>query len=1263
MATNAQNVVGVVSATQGEVFARGADGKTRRLAIGDKVYEGDVIVTAAGSSADITPIDGPVLQIAEQQTVAIDTLVLGVEDASAHSLSPLGSTLAETVLQGGVLPGSGLDVNALVEADSTAAGLDGGNADEGGTSFVNLLRIVENVPAAAYDFPVNPPGEPLQIAGGAAAPTTPSNKPEAGDTKVAVDEDSLKGGIDGGIDDIGLNVDRIASGTLAYSFGPDGPASSGALVWTGLSGSLSSHGHALSTDISADGLTLAAFYLDGESRVTVFQATIDDVATGKFTVILSRPVDHAPGQNENDLVLNLGFQVKDATGDPANGNVLVTIDDDTPVYGSSESEGAPPAGTITLAVEEDSVLGKPGNDEADGLAASASGNVIGDSNIAWGADGFGALTAVSVASAAYAISAGGSVTVYFDADGQVVNGAAASAANLVVRSDGTYTFTVTGAMNNTGANADTFHLPVISVTAEDYDHDPINITLKVNIQDDVPVEITSELVSVREAGLLAGRGAGESAGSASGVAGTEQGGTIADNLGWGADGFGKVSGISWNEGGASHSMSIAAGEHSLTVYLDASGAVLSDATGAAASLVVRDDGTYTLKVIDNLLVTGAGLSRDFSFVAEDGDGDAASVPLNITIVDDAPTTIAGETATVYEAGLAARSGEPAGSNPSLSVKYGGTVEDNAGWGADGFGQVTGVSWTGGSSTIASGEQSTTIYFDASGAVQTSPIGAAANLIVYANGSYALTLTDNLLVSGSELTKQLTIQAEDADGDKANIDLTVKVVNDKPAVDVTRAETYTLTITNEDQASSARMHSSFGYYFMENGKPVSGVVVWDNVQGASMPTSVTLVGVTENEIGFFIIPDGDNLNSSLTAGAAVTFRPDGDGWQAVLESTGQPLIGEDAKVLFDRAEFNADRQHHAEDNSTSGKLNWEDRVPTNPLYDGDYNDVNIDVQSSYLPFLKTENEDVDSTSGRADQTSASFASLFSTTYLPGADGLSGAGTPSYKLRVVTATDSGLVVGSGEHIFLYQEGDFVTGRVGSGSGDLVFRIGVDSTGTVTLTQMIDIGFTGSETKALALEAVKLSCTVVVTDSDGDPASDTHTIDIGSAFHFSEAVSVAAVAGGEQTTNDFIVGSADNDILTGGDGNDLLYARAGNDVIHGGAGNDTLIGGAGSDLLYGGAGADVFKWALSDAGTTASPAIDLVKDFGTGDTLSIGDLLSNPGTVLDVRVGAADTTIHITNAATHVDQTILLENYHDASADLIKAGLENSAKFSAG
>jgi hypothetical protein len=90
MATNGQpTAVGVVSAAQGEVFAKGADGQMRRLNVGDTVFEGDVIITANGSSAEITAFTGSILNVAEQQTVSLDgQVVANAPDATAGAIDP-----------------------------------------------------------------------------------------------------------------------------------------------------------------------------------------------------------------------------------------------------------------------------------------------------------------------------------------------------------------------------------------------------------------------------------------------------------------------------------------------------------------------------------------------------------------------------------------------------------------------------------------------------------------------------------------------------------------------------------------------------------------------------------------------------------------------------------------------------------------------------------------------------------------------------------------------------------------------------------------------------------------------------------------------------------------------------------------------------------------------------------------------------------------------------------------------------------------------
>jgi cell division septal protein FtsQ len=164
MATNGQpTAVGIVSAAHGEVFAKGEDGQMRRLNVGDTVFEGDVIVTANGSSAEITAFSGSILNVAEQQTVSVNgEVVANVPDATAGAVDPLSVAEAATVIQQDPAAAA-LDANLLLEEEAAAAGLDGGDA--GGGDFVDLARVVETAGGASYDFPTNPEGTPPTIDG------------------------------------------------------------------------------------------------------------------------------------------------------------------------------------------------------------------------------------------------------------------------------------------------------------------------------------------------------------------------------------------------------------------------------------------------------------------------------------------------------------------------------------------------------------------------------------------------------------------------------------------------------------------------------------------------------------------------------------------------------------------------------------------------------------------------------------------------------------------------------------------------------------------------------------------------------------------------------------------------------------------------------------------------------------------------------------------------------------------------------------------
>ncbi|WP_439546590.1 beta strand repeat-containing protein [Sandarakinorhabdus sp.] len=89
-----------------------------------------------------------------------------------------------------------------------------------------------------------------------------------------------------------------------------------------------------------------------------------------------------------------------------------------------------------------------------------------------------------------------------------------------------------------------------------------------------------------------------------------------------------------------------------------------------------------------------------------------------------------------------------------------------------------------------------------------------------------------------------------------------------------------------------------------------------------------------------------------------------------------------------------------------------------------------------------------------------------------------------------------------------------------------------------------------------------------------------------------------------------------FNGNTGNDSFIGGAGNDTLSGGGGNDTLNGGAGQDRLTGGDGADVFRFAFGQSDFN-NP--DVITDFGTGDTIDVGDPLVKFS--IDVDPGAGD------------------------------------------
>ena len=89
---------GIVKTITGIVSARTSDGQVRQLAVGDVIYEYDIIETAAGSELTIELDDGRILNLAENSQSVIDESVVAVvnpQDAIVAEVQELQAALEE----------------------------------------------------------------------------------------------------------------------------------------------------------------------------------------------------------------------------------------------------------------------------------------------------------------------------------------------------------------------------------------------------------------------------------------------------------------------------------------------------------------------------------------------------------------------------------------------------------------------------------------------------------------------------------------------------------------------------------------------------------------------------------------------------------------------------------------------------------------------------------------------------------------------------------------------------------------------------------------------------------------------------------------------------------------------------------------------------------------------------------------------------------------------------------------------------------------
>ncbi|EGR0317192.1 retention module-containing protein [Vibrio cholerae] len=565
---------------------------------------------------------------------------------------------------------------------------------------------------------------------------------------------------------IGGGASLVADGNFTTTQGSDGVVSYRLDSLTDAVAGITSGGVAvtLSESVDANGNYTYTATAGGEP---VFTLLLNQDGSYRFT--LQGSLDHA--LNSDELLVNFTVVATDFDGDTASITLPVTIYDDKPINPVAEA----------LSVHED--------DLATGTAQSKESTTAnGQFTTTQGADGIAHYRIdTSTSSETGLTSQGqpvvwGSPSITTTSSGQVytyegtANGAVIF--TLVLRADGSYSFTLNGAVDHP-VNADelTLNIPVL---VQDRDGDTASVTLPVTIHDDKPINPVAEALSVHEDDLT------------SGTAQTKE--STTDNgqftITQGADGIAHYridTSTSSETGLTSQGQPVVWGAPSITTT--SSGQVYTyegTANGAVIfTLVLRADGSYsfTLNGAVDHPVNADELTLNIPVLVQDRDGDTAPVTLPVTIYDDKPINPVAEALSVHEDDLASgtdQTKESTTANGQFTTTQGADgiahyqidTSTSSDTGLTSQGQP--VVWGAPSITTTSSGQVYTYQGIANGVV-------IFTLVLRADGSYSFTLNGAVdhPLNANELTLNIPVLAQDADGDTSPITLPVTIVDDVP----------------------------------------------------------------------------------------------------------------------------------------------------------------------------------------------------------------------------------------------------------------------------------------------------------------------------------------------------------------------------------------------------------------------------------------------------------------------------------------------------
>ncbi|MCF9378290.1 VCBS domain-containing protein, partial [Vibrio parahaemolyticus] len=200
------------------------------------------------------------------------------------------------------------------------------------------------------------------------------------------------------------------------------------------------------------------------------------------------------------------------------------------------------------------------------------------------------------------------------------------------------------------------------------------------------------------------------------------------------------------------------------------------------TLTLNSDGTYsfTLAAPVEHALNSDSLTLNFKVIATDFDGDTASIVLPVTVLDDQPSVISAQALSVNEDDLATgtdQSKESTTANGQFTTTQGADgiahyqidTSTSSNTGLTSQGQP--VVWGAPSITTTSSGQVYTYQGIANGVV-------IFTLVLRADGSYSFTLNGAVdhPLNANELTLNIPVLAQDADGDTSPITLPVTIVD-------------------------------------------------------------------------------------------------------------------------------------------------------------------------------------------------------------------------------------------------------------------------------------------------------------------------------------------------------------------------------------------------------------------------------------------------------------------------------------------------------